>query len=82
MSFLQVIAYTCGFLTTLVLVAASATTDWIMADGWREGLFQQCVELGAPTPLPFEVDPEAGCKRAHGAGMVSSARKTKLITRF
>merc|ERR1712088_1008541 len=32
------------------MTAATSTADWILAEGWREGLFMQCIEEGAPTP--------------------------------
>merc|ERR1712130_766579 len=44
--------------------------DWILAEGWREGLFMQCIEEGAPTPLPFNMDPTVGCSKARSAGYV------------
>merc|ERR1712088_1200139 len=40
------------------------------AEGWREGLFMQCIEEGAPTPLPFNMDPTVGCSKARSAGYV------------
>ncbi len=71
----QVIAFVCCFVTTFLMIAACATTEWIMTEGFREGLFEQCVKVGAPTPIPFtkpgeEVEP--GCFRAHGAGQSRS----------
>merc|ERR1712223_294293 len=47
-----------------------STADWILAEGWREGLFMQCIEEGAPTPLPFNMDPTVGCSKARSAGYV------------
>merc|ERR1719295_546725 len=52
------------------MTAATSTADWIMAEGWREGLFMQCIEEGAPTPLPFNMDPTVGCSNARSAGYV------------
>merc|ERR1712088_26515 len=40
------------------------------AEGWREGLFMQCIEEGAPPPLPFNMDPTVGCSKARSAGYV------------
>merc|ERR1719361_1248566 len=51
-------------------MAATSTADWILAEGWREGLFMQCIEEGAPTPLPFNMDPTVGCSKARSAGYV------------
>merc|ERR1719190_81161 len=51
------------------MTAATSTADWILAEGWREGLFMQCIEEGA-TPLPFNMDPTVGCSKARSAGYV------------
>ena len=64
----QVIAFTCCFITVILMTAATSTADWILAEGWREGLFMQCIEEGAPTPLPFNMDPTVGCSKARSAG--------------
>ena len=53
-----------------LLIAAVSSSDWVSSDGWREGLFVQCINPGAPTPLPFGADPAPGCHRAHSAGYV------------
>merc|ERR1711936_199402 len=67
---LEVIAFTCCFITVILMTAATSTADWILAEGWREGLFMQCIEEGAPTPLPFNMDPSVGCSKARSAGYV------------
>ena len=63
----QVIAFTCCCITVLLLLASTATSDWMLADGWREGLFMQCISVGAPTPLPFEMEGVPGCSKARSA---------------
>ena len=65
---LQVIAFTCCVITTFLMVAATANSEWIKSEGWREGLFEQCVRAGAPMPMPFGGLPIPGCRRAHDAG--------------
>lgn len=45
-----------------------ASTDWLMALGWRQGLFAHCIEEGAPTPLPFNMVDPAGCYQARDVG--------------
>ena len=69
---LQVIAFTCCVITTFLMVAATASTEWIKSEDWREGLFEQCVRAGAPMPMPFGGLPIPGCRRAHDAGMSGS----------
>ena len=49
------------------MVAATSTSDWIQGDGWREGLFEKCVNDYAPLPLPFGMEAEAGCSKSRGA---------------
>jgi len=67
---MKVIAFTCCSITVFLLIAAVSSSDWVSSDGWREGLFVQCINPGAPTPLPFGADPVPGCHRAHSAGYV------------
>jgi len=76
---MKVIAFTCCSITVILLLAALGTSDWVESDGWREGLFTQCIKKGAPTPLPFDADPEPGCRRAHGAGYVRGAAALCVI---
>ena len=63
----QVIAFTCCFITVILMVAATSTADWMLAEGWREGLFMQCISAGADTPLPFKMDADIGCRVARSA---------------
>ena len=64
----QVIAFTCCVVTVILTVTATATADWMIAEGWREGLFVQCISEGAPKPLPFDMEPVPGCGKARSAG--------------
>ena len=61
------IAFTCCVITVLLMVVATSTADWMIAEGWREGLFMQCVYPGAKTPLPFGMDNVPGCSSARTA---------------
>uniref|UniRef100_A0A2P2I644 Transmembrane protein 47-like n=1 Tax=Hirondellea gigas TaxID=1518452 RepID=A0A2P2I644_9CRUS len=59
---LKVIALLCGAITTFLMLLALWSSDWLLAVGWRQGLFQHCIEKGAPTPLPFKIQQEGhGC---------------------
>ena len=73
------IAFTCCSITVVLLLGALGDASWVQSDGWREGLFTQCVKAGAPTPLPFGADPEPGCRRAHSAGYVRAAAALMII---
>ncbi|TRY79648.1 hypothetical protein TCAL_06589 [Tigriopus californicus] len=79
---MKVIAFTCCFITTFFMVACCATTDWVMAEGWREGLWEQCVDDGAPTPLPFGQKPVPGCHRAHDAGYIKVTAGLIIVVCF
>ena len=78
---LQVIAFTCCVITTFLMVAATASTEWIKSEDWREGLFEQCVRAGAPMPMPFGGLPIPGCRRAHDAGMSISHMSNFMLNK-
>lgn len=50
------------------MIMGLASTDWLMALGWRQGLFVHCIEEGAPTPLPFNMPDPQGCYQARDVG--------------
>ncbi|KAJ8680251.1 hypothetical protein QAD02_016038 [Eretmocerus hayati] len=49
------------------------STDWLMAQGWQQGLFAHCIEEGALSPLPFNVQATPGCYQARDAGYIRAA---------
>ncbi|XP_012277770.1 transmembrane protein 47 isoform X1 [Orussus abietinus] len=69
----QVIAFICGVIVILLLIMGLASTDWLMASGWRQGLFAHCIEEGASTPLPFNVMESQGCYQARDVGYIRAA---------
>ena len=77
--YLQVIAFTCCSITVILLLGALGDASWVQSEGWREGLFTQCVKAGAPTPLPFGAEATPGCRRAHSAGYVRGAAALMII---
>jgi len=60
---LKVIAFLCGALGLALLVMALASTDWLLAQGWRQGLFLHCIDEAADKPLPFGLEEKVGCYR-------------------
>ena len=60
----QVIAFICGVIVILLMLMGLISTDWLMALGWRQGLFRHCIDENAPTPLPFNVLDPPGCYQA------------------
>jgi len=79
---MKVIAFTCCVITTFLMVAATASSEWIKSESWREGLFEQCVRAGAPMPMPFGGLPIPGCRRAHDAGYVRGCAALCVIVCF
>jgi len=65
---LQVIAFICGLIVIILMIMALASTDWLMAAGWRQGLFIHCIADDAPTPLPFNVADPPDCYPARDVG--------------
>ena len=65
----QVIAFICGLIVLLLMALALASSDWLISDGWRQGLFAHCTEDDAGRPLPFDLPFEPGCHRARDVGM-------------
>merc|ERR1719167_2069799 len=76
---MKVIAFTCTTITVFLLIGAVSSSDWVNSEGWREGLFVQCIDPGAPTPIPFGTDPVPGCHKAHSAGYVRGTAALLVI---
>ncbi|CAG4965104.1 unnamed protein product [Parnassius apollo] len=69
----QVIALICGLLVVVLMVLGLASADWLMAAGWRQGLFMHCIDPAAPTPLPFDIIAQPGCYAARPAPYIKAA---------
>lgn len=65
---LQVIALICGILVVVLMALGLGSADWLMAAGWRQGLFAHCIEPEAPTPLPFNLIEQPGCYGSRDVG--------------
>ena len=61
------------------MLGSLGASDWVSSDGWREGLFTQCIDPGAPTPIPFGGKSTPGCRRAHSAGYVRGAAALAIL---
>ncbi|KAF4519285.1 hypothetical protein B566_EDAN002175 [Ephemera danica] len=64
----QVIAFICGVIVVILMIMALTSTDWLMAAGWRQGLFVHCISEDAPTPLPFNIQDPPDCYAARDVG--------------
>merc|ERR1719312_820259 len=51
----------------------------MLSEGWREGLFMQCINAGAPTPLPFGMAEVVGCTDARSASYLRGAAALVII---
>ena len=61
------------------MVATVSSSDWVNAGGWREGLFEGCVDKGTPLPLPFDGDEQEGCGRSRSAGYIRGVAALMII---
>ncbi|KAK6620440.1 hypothetical protein RUM44_006841 [Polyplax serrata] len=59
---------------------ALGSSDWLMAEGWRQGLFAHCIEEKAPTPLPFNVIDPPDCYAARDVAYIRAAAALCIIT--
>ncbi|XP_022918608.1 transmembrane protein 47 isoform X1 [Onthophagus taurus] len=77
---LKVIAFICGIIVIILMIMGLVSTDWLMAAGWRQGLFMHCIEEGAPQPLPFNMVNPAGCYPSRDAAYIHAAAALCIIT--
>ncbi|XP_034941816.1 transmembrane protein 47 isoform X2 [Chelonus insularis] len=76
---LKVIAFICGVIVIILMIMGLASTDWLMAVGWRQGLFAHCIEEGAETPLPFNVVAGPGCYQARDVGYIKAVAALCIV---
>merc|ERR1711962_1267652 len=79
---LKVIAFTCCVITVILMVGATSTSDWMVTDEWREGLFMQCINENAKAPLPFGMKPEPGCTKARSTSYLRGCAALCIIGVF
>jgi hypothetical protein len=77
---LKVIAFICGLIVIILMIMALASTDWLMAAGWRQGLFIHCIADDAPMPLPFNVLDPPDCYPARDVAYIRAAAALCIIT--
>ena len=64
---LKVTAFICGLIVLLLMALALASSDWLISDGWRQGLFAHCTEEAAALrpALRARLSPRQGCRVYH-----------------
>uniref|UniRef100_A0A8W7PBE0 Transmembrane protein 47 n=1 Tax=Anopheles coluzzii TaxID=1518534 RepID=A0A8W7PBE0_ANOCL len=76
---LKVIAFICGVIVIILMILALTSTDWLMAESWRQGLFVHCIEEGYELPLPFNLQDPAGCYPSRDVGTYIKATAALCI---
>lgn len=66
--FVQVIAFVCGIAVIILMTLCIASSNWLTADKYRQGLWEFCVDDGAALPLPFDINVEPGCYPGRDVG--------------
>ncbi|XP_061402210.1 transmembrane protein 47 isoform X1 [Musca vetustissima] len=77
---LKVIAFICGVIVILLMIMALASTDWLMAEGWRQGLFVHCIEEDVLPPLPFNIIDPPGCYPSRDVFYIKATAVLCVIT--
>lgn len=74
------IAFICGVIVVLLMVLALTSTDWLMAESWRQGLFVHCIEENYMPPLPFNLQDPPGCYPSRDAAYIKITAALCIIT--
>lgn len=71
---LKVIAFICGLIVFLLMILCLASSDWLLADKFRQGLWVHCIAEDAPLPLPFNITDKAGkCYAVRNMGYIQAS---------
>ncbi|XP_064642132.1 transmembrane protein 47-like isoform X2 [Lineus longissimus] len=63
---IKVIALVCGIITVLLTIVSIASTEWLSAEGYREGLWQECL-WDDPEKIECRKNPQKAWIQACGA---------------
>nr|XP_029717412.1 transmembrane protein 47-like isoform X2 [Aedes albopictus]XP_029717421.1 transmembrane protein 47-like isoform X2 [Aedes albopictus] len=77
---LKVIAFICGVIVGILMILALTSTDWLMAESWRQGLFVHCIEEDYSPPLPFNLQDPAGCYASRDVTYIKATAGLCIIT--
>ena len=62
------IALICSVFVDFLMILSLSSTNWLTANKYRQGLWQFCIELDSPRPLPFGINQPDGCHWGRDAG--------------
>ncbi|XP_055633363.1 transmembrane protein 47 isoform X2 [Toxorhynchites rutilus septentrionalis] len=77
---LKVIAFICGVIVIILMILALTSTDWLMAENWRQGLFVHCIEEDYDPPLPFNLQDPPGCYSSRDVTYIKATAALCIIT--
>ncbi|KFM72660.1 Transmembrane protein 47, partial [Stegodyphus mimosarum] len=77
---LKVIAFICGLIVILLMILCLASSNWLTAVKFRQGLWEHCVDDGAMKPLPFNLDVRPGCYPVRKESYIQGAAALCVIT--
>jgi ABC-type glycerol-3-phosphate transport system permease component len=77
---LKVIAFICGIIVIVLMIIGLTSTDWLMAENWRQGLFVHCIEEDYVPPLPFNIQKPPGCYAARDVAYIKATAILCVIT--
>lgn len=52
------------------MILCLLSTNWLTTIKYRQGLWQYCIDIDSPRPLPFGLDDHDGCHWGRNAGML------------
>lgn len=62
------------------MLMALTSTDWLMAESWRQGLFVHCIDEDYTPPLPFNLQDPPGCYESRDAAYIRATAALCIIT--
>ncbi|KAH7636499.1 uncharacterized protein LOC124498413 [Dermatophagoides farinae] len=68
--FSRVIALICNILVDLLMILCLLSTNWLTTLKYRQGLWQYCIDVDSPRPLPFGLDDHDGCHWGRNAAYI------------
>ncbi|XP_013780824.1 transmembrane protein 47-like [Limulus polyphemus] len=77
---LKVIAFICGLIVILLMILCVASSNWLTADKFRQGLWEHCIDENAPLPLPFDLNAKPGCYKARSVAYIQGSAALCVIT--